>query len=94
MYLFKHTSSVYYTRVNYPSAFQKKGYPTEKRISLLTLAIIRNLEMSAHLKSQFIDLLKDSDMDFYTCSTSIDAVVETLCSNYREEDQNRYYSSG
>lgn len=32
-------------------------------------------------------------MDFYTCSTSIDAIVETLRSNYREEDQNRYYAS-
>ncbi|WP_033930095.1 site-specific integrase [Vibrio cholerae] len=97
MYLFKHPSSVYYTRVNFPSSLQKKGYPTEKRISLLTkerkLAIIRNLEMTAHLKGLFIDLLKDPDMDFYTCSTSIDTVVETLRSNYREEDQNRYYAS-
>ncbi len=62
MYLFKHPSSVYYTRVNFPSSLQQKGYLTEKRISFLTKehkrTIIRNLEVARIAAPLYFPLFK------------------------------------
>ncbi|EGQ8539266.1 tyrosine-type recombinase/integrase [Vibrio parahaemolyticus] len=93
MYLLKHPSGVFYTRIIFPSSLRSLGYPNERRVSLQTknrpLAIVRNLEMTSHLKRLFIDLAQDESFDIALCSTAIESIIETLRSGYETPDDDR-----
>lgn len=54
MYLVKLANSVYYTRVCFPKAFVRNGYPYDIKVSLMTkdraTGVIRNLQIAAIIK--------------------------------------------
>ena len=93
MYLLKHPSGIYYTRIIFPTSLRSLGYPNEKRVSLQTksrtLAVVRNLEMTSHIKRLFIELSQEQSFDFDVCSQAIDTIIDTIRSGYDVSDDDR-----